>query len=145
MTASGAPEQEAVDAAADVAEIRFVAGLEFDSGAACVTDFRERLAHRGPVHVAITKIHPGVAAFLALEIFEMRLDDALAELANPVLRVAVKHDVAHVKPCLDPRALEFINVLGHFERTEKELVSDFFDGNNDFQLFRNLDNFAYIY
>src|SRR6266849_10578014 len=88
---SRATEEQAVDAAADVTQIRFVAAVEFDNGAAGVPNFRESFAHGRPVHVAVAQVDPRVSVFLALKVFEMHVDDALAQRANPFLRVAVKH------------------------------------------------------
>src|SRR5207253_1717798 len=111
---SGAGEEQAVNAIADVAEIGFIAALELDGGAAGETDLTEGLAHGAPVHVALAEVHPRVTVFLALEIFQMDLDDALAERANPILGIAIKHDVAHVEPGLDPLAVKLVYVGGHF-------------------------------
>ena len=58
-----------------------------------------------------------------------------AKSANPVLRVAIEHDVADIEPGTDPRAFEFGNVRGHFERAEQEFVPDLFDSNDYFQFF----------
>src|SRR5438445_11028788 len=130
----GAAEEQPVHAAAHVTEVSFVTGWKLGDGAAEVADFRESFAHGRPVHVTVTKIDPGVSIFLALEVFEVNLDDALAEGANPVLRKSVKHHVADVEPSLNPRALELADVAGHFERAQEELVPHFLDGNYDFQL-----------
>src|SRR5207244_2594765 len=132
---SGAGEEQAVNAIADVAEIGFIAALELDGGAAGETDLTEGLAHGAPVHVALAEVHPRVTVFLALEIFQMDLDDALAERANPILGIAIKHDVAHVEPGLDPLAVKLVYVGGHFEWTKQEFVPDFLDGDDDFQFF----------
>src|SRR5690242_11230730 len=132
---SGAAEQESVDAPANLTEVRFVAGFQFDGGAAGETDFGKSLAHCRPIHVAIAEIHPRISVIFALEVFEMNLDDALAERADPVLRIAIKHDIAHVKPGFDPGAVELIDVRGHFDGTKQELVPDFLDGDDDFELF----------
>src|SRR2546425_351106 len=113
----GAAEEQPVHAAAHVTEVSFVTGWKLGDGAAGVADFRESFAHGRPVHVTVTKIDPGVSIFLALEVFEVNLDDALAEGANPVLRKSVKHHVADVEPSLNPRALELADVAGHFERS----------------------------
>src|SRR5216683_2132915 len=54
--------------------------------------------------------------------------------ANPVLRIAIKHHVPDVEPGLNPRALEFSNVLGHLHGAQQKFVPDFFDGDHNFQL-----------
>src|SRR6266566_7524145 len=129
----GAAEDQAVHAAAHVAEVAFVATFQLGNHATRVADFRESLTHGRPIHVAVTKIDPGISVFFALEVFQMNLDDALAEGANPVLRKSVKHHVADVEPSLNPRALELADVTDHFERAEQKLVPHFLDGNHDFQ------------
>src|SRR5204863_462747 len=102
----------------------------------------EGLAHRGPVHVAIAEVHPGVAVLRALEIFEVDLDDGFAQGANPVLGIAVQHDIADIEPGPDPRAVKFADVLGHFERTEQEPVPDFLDRDDDLELLRQREEVA---
>src|SRR6202158_5085195 len=103
---SRAAEKQTIGAAAHVAQIRFVAALQLDDGAAGIAYFREGLAHCRPVHVAIAEVNPGVSVVFALEVLEVHIHDVFAQGANPVLRVAVKHHVADVEPGLDPRALE---------------------------------------
>src|SRR5215472_13654170 len=142
LLSSGAGEEQAVNAVADVAEIGLIAGLELDDGAAGETDFTEGLVHGSPVHVTFAEVHPGVAVFLALEIFEVDLDDALAERANPILRKAVKHHVAHVKPGFDPWAAELLDVRDHFEWTEEEFVPDFLDGDDHLLFLCERNQFA---
>src|SRR5262245_21794089 len=120
--ASSAAEEQAVDAAANVAKITLVTMLQLDGSAPRVADFGESLVHGGPVHFAIAEVRPCVSAFFSFEIFEMHFDDAFAECANPILRISVKYDIAYVKPGFDPRTVKLVDVTGHFERTEKEFV-----------------------
>src|ERR1700730_3467716 len=134
VPALSAAEDQPIHAPAHVAEVGRVATNELDDGAAGVAYFGEGLTHGGPVYVAVTEVHPSVSVFLALEVFKVDLDDALAQGANPVLRIAVKQHVANIKPSLDPRALELADLVGHFERTPQNLVPHFLDGNHDLQL-----------
>src|SRR5712664_2583541 len=90
---SGAPQHEPVHAPAHVSKVSLVAPLELDSGAPRIPDFAKGLTHGSPVHIAVTEVHPSVSVFLALEVFQVDLDDALAEGANPILRIAIKHYV----------------------------------------------------
>ena len=64
----------------------------------------------------------------------MDLDRPLAERPDPILRVAVQHDIPDVEPRLDPWALKFVDVLRHLERAEQELVPNLLDGNHHSQL-----------
>src|SRR5262249_46459065 len=96
----------------------------------------ERLPHGGPIHVALAEIDPLVAAFLAFEILNMQFRDAFAERANPVLRVAVEDNVANIKPRLNYRTFEFVNVSRHFERAQEELVPNFLDADDDAKFLR---------
>src|SRR5206468_8437984 len=84
-------EQQAVNSAADVAQIRLVALLQLCDDASGIADFGEGLAHCGPVDVAVAEIDPLVAAFFALEIFEVDFHDAFAQGADPILGIAVQH------------------------------------------------------
>src|SRR6266446_2371035 len=129
---SGAAEEEVVDAVAHIPQVGFAAAFELRDGTARVADIDESLSHRGPVHIAIAEVDPGIAIFLALEVFEVNVGDALAERSNPILRIAVKDHVADVEPSLDPRAFEIADVLEHFEGTKQELVPHFFDGDHNF-------------
>src|SRR6266481_2801268 len=131
-SALGPAYNQAVDAAADVAQVGFVAAVEFANGAAGVPDFAKGLADGFPVHIAITEVHPFVAIFFALEVFQVHLDDALPQRASPVLRISVKHHIADVEPRLDPRTLKLLDVCSHLQRTQQKFVPDFFDGNHNF-------------
>src|SRR5439155_10884814 len=118
------------------------ARLKFGNDAAVVADVEKGGADGPPVDVAISEIWPTVGVPTAFEILEMDFVDLGAKSANPILRVAVEHDVADVEPCTDPRAFEFGNVCGHVERTQQELVPDLFDGNDYFQFFGERKQFA---
>src|SRR6266581_9256862 len=83
-------EHQAIHAAAHVPKVGFVAALELGNGAPRVANFAKGRAHGLPVHVAIPKVHPLVSILFALEVFQVNLDDALPQRANPVLRIAVK-------------------------------------------------------
>src|SRR6266446_3433881 len=131
---NGLRAQQAVDSAADVAQIRLAAAIQLGDDAAAVADVGEGLAHGGPVDVAIAEVYPGVTALFALEVFEVDLDDAFAQRANPILGVPVEHDIADIKPRLHPGAVKLAEVLDHFERAEQELVPYFFDGDDDLHL-----------
>src|SRR5581483_3636103 len=131
---SRAAKDEPVDAAADVAKVNFIPFIEFGDDTAGIADRGKSLPDRQPVHVAVAEVHPCVPVWLALEVLEMNFHDALAERANPVLGIAVKHDVADIEPRFHPRAVEFADVRGHFERAEQKFVPDFFDCDDDLQL-----------
>src|SRR5229473_6272615 len=139
---SGAAEEEVVDTAAHIPQVGLVAALELRDGAARIADIGEGLADCWPVHIAIAQVHPGVAIFLALEVFEMNVGDVLSERANPILRIAVKDHVADVEPSLDPRATELADVLEHFEGTQQEPVPHFLDGDHNFQFFGEREQLA---
>src|SRR5690242_20647120 len=116
--------------------------MELGDNAAGIADIGERGANGGPIDVAIAEIHPGVAVVAALEILEMDLDGALAESANPILRIAIEHHVADVEPGLNPRRVKFIDIGNHFERAEQKFIPDFFDGDDDFELFGEREELA---
>src|SRR5262245_55831983 len=63
----------------------------------------------------------------------MDFDDGGAQRVNPVLWIAVEHDVADVKPSAYERMLEFIDIGEHFEGAKEEFVPDFFDGDEDLE------------
>src|SRR6266851_5889087 len=138
----GLSQHQAVDAAADVPEVGLVPAIELANRAARVINFAKGFANGPPVDVAITEIHPLVAILFALEVLQVDLDNALPQRANPILWVAVKHHVPHVEPRLDPRALEFTDVLGHFQWAQQKFVPHFFDGNHNFQFFRERKQFS---
>src|SRR6266851_9355430 len=140
----GLPQDQAVEAAAHVAEVGLVAAIELAACAARVANFAKGFANGLPVHVTVTEIDPLVSIFLALEVLQVDLDNALPQRANPILRVAVKHHVPHVEPRLDPWALEFTDVLGHFQGTQQKLVPHFFDGNHHSQFFRERKEFSNV-
>src|SRR5882762_215042 len=78
---------QSVHAPAYVTEVGLVAPIEFGNGAPRVANVTKGFAHRRPVHVAITEVHPLVSIILALEVFQVDLDDALPQGANPILRI----------------------------------------------------------
>src|SRR6267378_8089902 len=127
-------QEQTVDSAADVAQIRLVSLLQLGDGASGIADVGEGLADRRPVNGAVAEVYPGVPVLGSLEIFEVDLDDAFAQRANPILGIPVQHDIADIKPGLHPRAVKLAEVLDHFERAEQELVPYFFDGDDDLQL-----------
>lgn len=131
----GTTEEQPIDAFVDVAQIGFIARLEFGDGAAVIADVDESLADGRPVNVAFAEIDPSVSVFVALEVLKMNFEDGGAEGVNPVLRVAVENDVADIEPSANERVLEFVDVSEHFERAKEELVPDFFDGDDHFELF----------
>ncbi len=61
---------------------------------------------------------------------------------NPILRITVKHHVAHVEIRFDPGALKFIHVLWHLERAEEEFVPDFLDSDDDLQFLSQRDQIS---
>src|ERR1700674_481346 len=139
---SGAPQHQPVHAPAYVSEVILVAPLELDSGAPRIPDFAKGLTHGSPVHIAITEVYPFVSIFFALEVFQVNLDNALPQGANPILRIAIKHHVPDVEPGLNPRALEFSNVLGHLHGAQQKFVPDLFDGDHNFQLLSKRNELA---
>src|SRR2546423_800216 len=131
----GAAQDQPIHAAAYVPEIGFVPALQLGDDAAGIANLGEGLPHRFPVHVTIPEVHPLVSTFLAFEVFQVNLDDALPQRANPVLRIAVKQHIPNVEPSLDPRTLKFLDVRRHLKGAQQELVPNLFDGNYDLQLF----------
>src|SRR6267143_1665204 len=115
--ASGTAYDQPVYAPAYVTEVGLVAPIEFGNGASRVADFTKGFAHRRPVHVAVAQVHPVIAIFFALKVFQVDLRNALPQGANPILRIAVKHHIPNVEPRLDPWTLEFPNVGSHLQRT----------------------------
>src|SRR5712664_3924476 len=69
----GLPQDQAVEAAAHVAEVGLVAAIELADCAARVANFAKGF----PVHVTVTEIDPLVSIFLALEVLQVDLDNAL--------------------------------------------------------------------
>src|SRR5438552_6528261 len=139
---SRSAQEQTVDSAADVAQIRLVSLLELGDDASGIADVVERLAHSRPVHVAVAEVYPGIPVLCPLEIFEVDFDDAFAQRANPILGIPVEHDIADIKPGPDPGAVKLSDVLDHFERAEQEPVPHFFNGDDDLQLFRERNELA---
>src|SRR3989441_2196255 len=135
-------QHQPVHASAHVSEVGLVAPFEFGNGAPRVADFTKSLTHGLPIHVAVTEVHPLVSILLALEVLQVHFDDALPQRANPVLRIAVEHHIPDVEPRLDPWTLEFLDVRGHLQRTQQKLVPNLFDGNHNFQFFRERQQLA---
>ena len=72
------------------------------------------------------KLRPFVAALpvVYLEVLEVNLLDALAEDANPLLRIAVQHHVAGIEVASDVRAADRIQHFAELERAKQQLVPD---------------------
>ena len=73
---------------------------------------------------------------IEVEVLEVHLGDAGPERADPVLRVAVEHDVADVEVRLQPWRVELVDVAGELQRAQEELVPDLLDGDDHLQLAR---------
>src|SRR5215831_2170198 len=127
---SSTTEDQAIKALYHVTEIGFVASLKLRDGAARITNVGKGLPHRGPVHVSVSQIDPRVAVFLAFEIFDVDFDNAVAKRVNPILRKAVKQNIAHIEPGFDPRALKFTDILHHLERAQKKFVPHFLNSDD---------------
>ena len=113
--------QDEGEAAAHLLEVGRVSGMEFEGGGALVADVFERRVDGGPVDLALAGIDPagggGAGLLVALEgeVLDVELDDALAEGANPILRVAVEDDVADVEVGADGGGVELVEVAGELE------------------------------
>src|SRR5260370_14971061 len=66
----GFPQDQAVDAAAHVAQVGFVAASELADRVAPVANFANDLAYIFPVHITVAYVHPHVAACFAPKIFQ---------------------------------------------------------------------------
>src|SRR5262245_27779094 len=86
------PRQNHVHAAADFAKICFVAARQFYGQISAESYLTDRFADLLPIDAAFAQWDP-LAGFV-LEILEMEFDDTFAERTNPLLRIAVHHDVA---------------------------------------------------
>src|SRR4030095_8835816 len=126
------PRQNHVHAAADFAQVSFVAARQFHGQIPAEFDLTDRLADFLPIDAAFAQRYP-LARFV-LEIFEVEFDDPFAEGANPLLREAVHHDVADVEIGSDPAAIEFVHVFGGVVRGQQELIPDRFDADEHAQL-----------
>ena len=76
------------------------------------------------------------------EILDVQFHDALAQGANPILRISVDRDIADIEIGADPRGLELVDVAREFERAEKKLVPDLLDPDDDLVLLRQGDERA---
>src|SRR5258708_21398195 len=95
-------QEQTVDSAAEVAQIRLVSLLQLGDDTPGIADVGESLAQRGPVDVAVAEVYPGVPVLRPLEIFEVDFDDAFAQRADPILGIPVEHDIADIKPGWHP-------------------------------------------
>ena len=76
-----------------------------------------------PVHIAFEKVAEAFdIAYAALEVLDVNLLDALAEYFYPVLCPAVYEYVAAVEVGLDVFAVELVDEVTHFKRSDEELV-----------------------
>ena len=121
-----------------VLDVRGIASAYFCGDVPLVLDFGERAAHVGPINLAVADVLPLEFAVRAieLEVLQVHFDDARAERADPVLRIAVEDDVADVEIGLQPRGVELVDVARELERAEEELVPDLFDRDDDLELAR---------
>src|SRR4029453_14683578 len=115
----------------DVQKIGPIAALDFSRRPPGKPDLRQRTMHSLPVDIAFADILPVESSPRAihLEVLEVQTDDAGAERANPVLRIAIQHHVADVEIRPQVLRLEIIDVADELERAEKELVPDLLDRN----------------
>src|SRR5258708_37119912 len=105
--------QDQIEPAVDFLEVGGITAIELDGGGSGIANLGQRLVYFGPFDFALAQRHP-LAHFslLELEVLDVELHDALAERANPVLRVAGNHHVADIEVRADPRALELVDVPG---------------------------------
>src|SRR6266576_1483680 len=132
LIGSTTAKDKPIKAADYVTEIGFITSLKLGDGTARITYVGKGLPHCGPVHVPVTQVDPRVSIFLALEILDVNLDDAVSQGVNPVLRITVKEHVPHVEPGFYPRTLKLTNIFGHLKRAQEEFVPNFFDGDHHF-------------
>src|SRR6185295_5477017 len=101
------PREEPVDPAREIFQVRCVAGGDFGREEATIPGVVEGAPDLEPIDVAVAEVGPGEAAVRPIEVkvLEVDLRDAGAERANPVLRIAVEHDVAHVEIGFQPRRI----------------------------------------
>src|SRR5262245_37223510 len=92
-----------------------------------------------PVDVSLTEVLPREPSVRAIElkVLQVHFDDARAERADPVLRIAVEDNVADVEVRLQPRRIELVDVPGEFDRAQEELVPHLLDGDDDFEILRH--------
>ena len=99
-----------------------------------VIDGVEGLHHGGPLHIALPEfdVEPlpeaGIVAFFAAKFFDMKVENAGAEGAEPLFGPARIDDIADVEVPTDPRAPDFIEIARGLEWAEEELVPDIFHG-----------------
>src|SRR6266513_3068112 len=126
--------QDQIEPAAHFLEVRGISVVKLHRGRSGIANLGERLVYLRPVDFALAQRHPlGHLAFLELEVLDVELDDALAQRANPVLRISGDHHVADIEIGADPRALEIVDIPGHFERAEQKLVPDLFNADDHLQ------------
>lgn len=136
----GAVGEEA-HAAGEFAEVGFVAAGELFGDPSVVADFLEGFAYFDPVDVAfVGEFAPLIA--VAFEIFDVEFEKAGAEGADPVLGESEENDVADVEVGAYPGAVELVDVAGEFEGAQEEFVPDVFDGDDDFHILGDGDEFA---
>ena len=117
--------------------------FQFRNGAARVAYIGKGLTEGRPVHCLHHPNSPTRTRLpLRLKSFKCTFTILFPERANPVLRIAVEHDVADVEPCFDPRAVELVDVRNHFERAQQELVPHFLYSNYHLQFFGKWNKLA---
>src|SRR2546421_12765776 len=97
----------------------------------------ERFHDRGPIVVAFEVFDGetgGEAVFfhsLAAVFLHVKLVDAFAQDANPLLGPAEINDVAYIKVPGGGGAVQFVHEPGRLKRTEQEMVPSVFNGELD--------------
>ena len=111
-----------------------IATADFEDTPAVVIDGVESLHDCGPLHIALPEfdVEPlpeaGIVAFFAAKFFDMKVENAGAEGAEPLFGPARIDDIADVEVPTDPRAPDFIEIARGLEWAEEELVPDIFHG-----------------
>src|SRR5215472_13963723 len=138
--------QNQIEPAAHFLEIRGISAVELDRGRSGISGLSQSLVYLGPVDFAFAQRDPlGYLALLELEVLDVELHDALAQRANPVLRISGDHHVTHIKVGSNPWALEIVDIPCKFERAEQKLVPDLFDADDHLQFLGHGDQLADLF
>src|SRR5438309_651418 len=83
-----------------------------------------------------------LGAIRKLVILDVNALDAGAESEDPVLRIAVLHDVADIEMGLQPGTVKLVDEGAHFKRAKQEFVPDIFGCEDNLGALGGGDRFA---
>jgi hypothetical protein len=91
------PGENFLEARVHFFQVSGVASRQFDGGRSLIADVGERRVDGAPIDLAFQQRRELGQPLLEREILDVDFDDALAERADPILRVGLDRDVADIE------------------------------------------------